>query len=174
MSVLRQSWTQWKVAWLQLWTDWTMYLAVRFVTILLLRHSSLVRLLMLFQPSTALSPTSWGWERSKVLNEFRKVKLALWMFRSRNKIGQSLPDINLEVDMKAHLYSDAVAGQVDVESGVGRERVISPVACQPGGELAAPVILPHCKQSQSVRQTDCDRNILRLVRVIVLYPSVAV
>lgn len=96
------------------------------------------------------------------------------MFRSRNKIAQSLPDINLEIDIKAHLYSDAVAGQVDVESGVGRERVISPVACQPGGELAAPVILPHCKQSQSVSQTDCNRNILRLVRVIVLYPSVAV
>ena len=48
------------------------------------------------------------------------------------------------------LYSDDVAGLVNVQSGVGRERVISPVVGQPCGEQAAPVILPHCKQSQSV------------------------
>ena len=83
------------------------------------------------------------------------------MFRSRNKIGQSLPDINLEVDIKAHLYSDAVAGQVDVESGVGRERVISPVAGQPGGERHSGH-LQHVDSHQDTQLSlSCSRHEVR-------------
>ena len=52
-------------------------------------------------------------------------------------------DINLKVVVEADLYRDGVTGLVNVESAGSRERVISPVLCQPVRELAAPVILPH-------------------------------
>ena len=58
------------------------------------------------------------------------------------KVSWMILMIELKI-LGADLYRDGVAGLVNVQSAGSRERVISPVVCQPVRELAAPVSLSH-------------------------------